>query len=119
MSICQLPSHRSDWLPEEAVPRGPLMLLDGRSELIGRRPLCRTIWASQHESRAAFESRLLGLESHKGRLFTVLDGLEEAGLRAGTSALLSVCGSQEEETGTTKVHGRPKQQPGCSALGGP
>lgn len=56
--------------------------------------------AFQHESRAAFQSRLLGLQSHKGRLFTVLDGLEEAGLRAGTSALLSARSSQEEGTGT-------------------
>lgn len=34
--------------PGETAPCGPLTLLDGRSELIGRHPICRTIWAFQH-----------------------------------------------------------------------
>lgn len=36
--------------PEETAPCGPLMLLDGRSGLIGQRPICHTIWAFDHES---------------------------------------------------------------------
>lgn len=62
-------------------------------------------------------SRDCGFRLTQREALTVLDGLEEAGLRAGTSALLSVRRSQEEETGTSGVRGRPPQQRGGPPAG--